>query len=96
MDLDDFQSPAQPRTYIELRIATAMSFYKKRIPIYNWVGIFLNCSILLFGVAASVLAYYEEITYVILTTGAAVGVTSWIEFIDYTSKAERYTYPNCY
>ena len=88
---DDFQSPTQPERYLELRIAPAIRFYSLRIPKYTRASLLLKMSVLLLGVAASVLARYEHLSLVTVTTAAATAFTSWAEFSDAQRKVERYS-----
>ena len=79
-DADDHQSPTQPNRYIKLRIEPMLSFYSGRVPKYTNHGFALKTTILLLGVASSVLARYEMLAYVMVATAAATVVTSWSEF----------------
>ena len=88
---DDFQSPTQPTKYIALRIEPAMAFYQKRIPRYARRAALLKLLVAVFGIAASVLARYEETLYVVLVTAFGAAITSWSEFSDTQRKTERYT-----
>ena len=77
---DDHQSPTQPNRYIKLRIEPMLSFYSRRVPKYTNHGFVLKTTVLLLGVASSVLARYEMLAYVMVATAAATVVTSWAEF----------------
>ena len=90
-DDDDHQSPTQPNRYIVLRIEPMMKFYTRRVPIYVQHGFFFKILIILLGVTASVLARYEELTWVTTVTAAATVVTSWAEFSEDLRKIERYS-----
>ena len=68
-----------------------MRFYAKRIPNYNRKKTLLRIIVVLLSVAGSALARYELITLVVMTTAASAAVTSWMEFTDMGSKAQRYT-----
>ena len=57
-----------------------MDFYAMRVPKYTNHGFALKTTILLLGVASSVLARYEMLAYVMVATAAATVVTSWSEF----------------
>lgn len=89
--IDDHQAPTQPSKYIALRIEPAMTFYQKRIPKYAKRSAALRLLVVLLGIAASVLARYEEIMYVVFVTSAGAAITSWSEFADTQRKTERYT-----
>ena len=79
-DADDHQSPTQPNRYIKLRVEPMMDFYAMRVPKYTNHGFVLKTTVLLLGVASSVLAHYEMLAYVMVATAAATAVTSWSEF----------------
>ena len=68
-----------------------LGFYTRRIPKYSEHGFMLKLVILLFGVAASVLAHYDVLAWVMASTAAASGFTSWAEFSEDAYKVERYT-----
>ena len=89
--VDDFQSPVRPTDYIALRIEPTMKFYKRRIPQYAKRIWRTKLAILLLGVASSVLARYELVTWLVLVTSSASALTSWIEFSDSQRKTVRYT-----
>jgi hypothetical protein len=88
---DDFYSPTYPALYIELRILPMVSFYKKRIPIYTRRIMILKTVVVLLGIAATVLAKYEQPLFITIVSGAAVSLVSWAEFSEAPSKVERYT-----
>lgn len=93
---DDFHSPVQPQRYIRLRMAPALAFYKKRLPAYTRRVMVLRMSVLLLGVAASVLAKQAAGTpllnpLVTVVSAFAVAITAWVEFSDGERKVERYT-----
>jgi len=88
---DDFQSPTQPARYIALRIHPTLALYQKRIPAYTRRGLALRVTVILLGIAASVLARYEYLGWVAIAAAAATAVTSWTEFSDVQRKVERYT-----
>ena len=88
---DDFHSPVQPHRYIALRIQPKLHFYARRIPRYNMKKNVLRLVVVLFSVAASALARYKLVALVVVATAASSAPTSWIEFTDMASKAERYT-----
>jgi hypothetical protein len=89
--LDDYHTPTQPTRYIALRIKPMLKFYAQRIPAYTRNAMTLRLMILMFGVAASILARYDELTLVVAVTAAATVTTSWAEFSDSTRKVERYS-----
>ena len=99
--VDDFHSPVRAEAsadsdeadsdYIKLRIESMIAFYKRRIPIYTQHSLNLKLAVLMLGVAASVLARYELLTWVIVATAAATATTSWTEFGDAAHKVERYS-----
>ena len=89
--IDDHQSPVQPNKYIALSVEPALAFYQRRIPMYARRTAVLRLLIILFGIAASVLARYEQIVIVILVTSGGAAITSWSEFADTQRKTERYT-----
>jgi len=91
LDLDDYHSPVKPERYIELRLKTTMSFYKKRIPIYTRRRAALKTTLLLCALTASALAYFRKSTWVVVVTALAGTVTSWSEFADMSRKVQRYT-----
>ena len=93
-DADDHQSPTQPNRYIKLRIEPMMDFYALRVPKYTSHGFVLKTTILLLGVASSVLARYEMLAYVMVATAAATVVTSWSEFSEDARKVGRNSYTN--
>ena len=88
---DDFHSPTQPTNYIKLRIEPMAAFYAQRIPKYTRQAMLLKTTILLCGVAASVLARYDMLTFVVAVTAASSVTTSWAEFGDASRKVERYS-----
>ena len=88
---DDCQSPVQPHRYISLRIMPTVKFYANRIPRSNRCKGFLKLAIVLLSVAGSTLARYQLVSIVVLVTSGSAAVTSWVEFADNGSKAERYT-----
>jgi len=94
-DKDDFHSPTQPVRYIELRIKPMLSFYEERIPRYTRHGILLKFSVVLLGLAASVIASENYLTWVAIVTAAAAAVTTWTEFSDTARKVERYSRAVC-
>lgn len=91
-DGDDFHSPVHPTRYIELRMKKAIRFYKVRIPKYNRCKNCLRMIVVLLSVAASALARHSLAGVVVLVTAASAAVTSWLEFTDMASKAERYNH----
>ena len=93
-DADDHQSPTQPNRYIKLRVEPMMDFYSRRVPKYTNHGFVLKTTILLLGVASSVLAHYEMLAYVMVATAAATAVTSWSEFSEDARKVSRNSYAN--
>ena len=88
---DDYHSPVQPHKYIELRIKANLNFYAKRIPKYNSCKNFLKIIVVLLSVIASALARYKLVALVVMITALSSVVTSWLEFTDMASKAERYS-----
>jgi hypothetical protein len=88
---DDHHSPTQPSRYVKLRVEPMITFYTNRIPVYTRHGLLLRFTILVLGVAASVLARYEELSWVTTATAAATAVMSWAEFSDAARKVERYS-----
>jgi hypothetical protein len=68
-----------------------VSFYKKRLPIYNRRNSILNTVVVLLGIAATVLAKYEQPLFITIVSGAVVSLVSWAEFSEAPSKVERYT-----
>lgn len=89
--VNDHQSPVQPTKYIAMRIEPAIEFYQRRIPAYARRTALLRLLIISLGVAASVLARYELIVFVVFVTSGGAAVTSWAEFTDTQRKTERYT-----
>lgn len=90
-DHDDHQSPTQPTRYINLRVKPIIDFYALRVPEYTNHGFVLKIAILLFGVASSVLARYNMLSWVLVSTAAATVLTSWSEFSEDARKVERYS-----
>lgn len=88
---DDFHSPAQPRSYIELRIEPAMALYRDRIPPYTWAGYLLKVCVVLLGMAATMLAHYDYESQVAVVMAASAAFTSWSEFSDNVTKVTRYS-----
>jgi len=88
---DDFHSPTQPNRYIDLRINPSIDFYARRIPLYSRSSILLTTFTVLLGIVASVLARFEELTWVSIMTAGATAVMSWTEFSDASRKVERYS-----
>ena len=89
--MDDHHSPTKPDVYIKLRIEPALAFYARRIPINMRRIYLLKMSVLALGVAASMLAHYEYLSWVTVCTAASTSVTSWQEFTDASAKVERYS-----
>lgn len=88
---DDFHSPTQPGRYIELRVKPTIRFYQQRLPLYNLRKNFLNIVVMVIGVAVSVLAHYEQTSWVATSTAAATALMSWSEFCDTSNKIQRYS-----
>ena len=88
---DDFHSPVQPDRYIAMRIQKNIAFYENRIPRYNrWTSVYKIMTVLLSAVAAA-LSRYKLAALVVAITSASTAITSWIEFADMPSKAQRYS-----
>eukprot|EP00966_Prymnesium_polylepis_P288037 6652821-Prymnesium_polylepis.1 len=75
---------------VAMRLRPTMTFYQGRIPVYERHNYLMKMAILLFGVAASILARYEEVSWVAVVTAASSAFTSWAEFSDSMRKTERY------
>ena len=89
--VDDHYSPLQPDLYIQFRLLERMRWYQKRLPVYTlhvWV---FKIIVLLCTVACAVLARFGEPTAVVVITALSSSCTTWAEFVDATSKVERYT-----
>jgi len=91
VDADDHHSPTQPGRYITLRILPAIAFYKKRVPVYTRRDVSLKVILLLFGIASSVLARYEYLTWVAVAAAGASMVKSWASEFQAEAKVERYS-----
>ena len=89
--VDDFHSPTKPDDYIELRVCPTLDFYARRIPINTRRSYALKVGVLLLGVTASVLARYNQLSFVTVVTAAASALTSWNEFSAADAKVERYS-----
>lgn len=88
---DDFQSPVQPRRYVALRLQGMIDFYQCRIPVYTRNSTALKLSILLLGIASSMMSYFQQVSVVAIVISATTVLTSWVEFSDMERKTERYT-----
>jgi len=89
---DDHQSPCPPTKYIELRLNPMLAFYQRRIPKYTRISFQLKLTLVLLGIASSILAHVGLISPVVLITSAAAMLTSWGEFTAATSKSMRYSH----
>eukprot|EP00927_Polykrikos_kofoidii_P026351 TRINITY_DN23493_c0_g1_i5.p1 TRINITY_DN23493_c0_g1~~TRINITY_DN23493_c0_g1_i5.p1 ORF type:complete len:948 (-),score=131.35 TRINITY_DN23493_c0_g1_i5:318-3092(-) len=87
---DDFQSPAKPNLYIDLRITPAKEFYSARIAPYNfwryaWIVLGLLCT----G-SSAMLSFLGSTAYVGIPSALANALSAWSEFTDIGHKMERY------
>ncbi|CAK9092698.1 unnamed protein product [Durusdinium trenchii] len=89
--VDDHHSPLHPALYVIFRMEKALSFYKRRIPLYARHEIICKLMILACSVACSILARFESVIIIASVAAFATLVTTWSEFVDAGSKVERYT-----
>ena len=88
---DDHHSPVRAEMYIQFRLQTMLSFYKRRIPSYSNAKGMYSIFLIFGNVFGAMLSFFGYSSYVPIITTVTTAVISWTEFSTTARKLARYS-----
>jgi hypothetical protein len=88
---DDHQSPIRAAEYIKFRVEPMLTFYARRLPLYERAHSFAEIFMIVAALSGTVIAVLGVSSWVAIVTTALAGITAWAEFSSSETKMTRYS-----
>eukprot|EP00931_Biecheleriopsis_adriatica_P106235 TRINITY_DN8071_c0_g1_i6.p1 TRINITY_DN8071_c0_g1~~TRINITY_DN8071_c0_g1_i6.p1 ORF type:complete len:1175 (+),score=224.08 TRINITY_DN8071_c0_g1_i6:186-3527(+) len=87
---DSHHAPASPDEYICWRVTPLLDFYRRRVPIYSRIRLFMQACFIASSVTTAILAAADHVTWSAFVVSTAGALAALQEFVGVGKKLERY------